>query len=133
MARIKLSKLELEIMETLWRSGPCSVREIQAAFPEPKKPAYTTIQTTIYRLLEGKKAVKIVKRIGNANVFDAAITRDDMERSLVNDLLALFGGRSKPVMAHLVESGNLTLADVKEAEQAIRRLSRRKRAGKDAT
>jgi predicted transcriptional regulator len=133
MARIKLSRLELEIMETLWRCGPCSVREVQAAFPEPEKPAYTTVQTTVYRLLEGKRAVKIVKRVGNANIFGAAITRDDMERSLVNELLALFGGRSRPVMAHLVESGSLTLADVKEAEQAIRKLARRKKSGKDGS
>jgi predicted transcriptional regulator len=91
------------------------------------------VQTTLYRLLEGKKAVKIIKRISNANIFAAAITRDDMERNLVTELLALFGGRPRPVMAHLVESGNLTLADVKEAEQAIRRHAQRKTSGKDGT
>src|SRR5271170_4368532 len=131
MAHPKLSKLELQIMETLWNRGPCSIREIQEAFPESKRPAYTTVQTTVYRLLEGKRAVKIVRRISNANIFEAAITRDDAERKLIDDLLALFGGRTKPVMAHLVESGKLTLEDVKEAEQAIRRLARPKASGKE--
>jgi BlaI family transcriptional regulator, penicillinase repressor len=120
MAHPKLSKLELQIMETLWSRGPCSIREIQEAFPERKRPAYTTVQTTVYRLLEGKKAVKIVKRISNANIFDAAITRDDAGRKLFDDLLALFGGRTKPVMAHLVKTGQLTLADIQEAERALR-------------
>ena len=122
----KLSKLELQIMEILWARGARSIREIQEAFPESKRPAYTTVQTTVYRLLEGKKAVKIVRRISNANIFDAAISRDDAGRRLIDDLLALFGGRTKPVMAHLVESGKLTLEDVKEAEQAIRKLSKPK-------
>jgi predicted transcriptional regulator len=127
----KLSKLELQIMETLWSRGACSIREIQEAFPESKRPAYTTVQTTVYRLLEGKKAVKIVRRISNANIFDAAISRDDAGRRLVDDLLALFGGRTKPVMAHLVESGRLTLEDVKEAEQAIRKLAKPKASGRE--
>ena len=130
MAHPKLSKLELQIMETLWNRGPCSIREIQESFPESKKPAYTTVQTTVYRLLEGKKAVKIVRRVSNANIFDAAISRDDAGRRLMDDVLALFGGRTKPVMAHLVESGKLTLEDVKEAEQAIRRLAKPKASGK---
>ena len=131
MAHPKLSKLELQIMETLWSRGACSIREIQEAFPESKRPAYTTVQTTVYRLLEGKKAVKIVRRISNANIFDAAISRDDAGRRLVDDLLALFGGRTKPVMAHLVESGRLTLEDVKEAEQAIRKLAKPKASGRE--
>ena len=130
MAHPKLSKLELQIMETLWSRGACSIREIQESFPESKRPAYTTVQTTVYRLLEGKKAVKIVRRISNANIFDAAISRDDAGQRLMDDVLALFGGRTKPVMAHLVESGKLTLEDVKEAEQAIRRLAKPKAAGK---
>jgi BlaI family transcriptional regulator, penicillinase repressor len=130
MAYPKLSKLELQIMETLWTRGACSIREIQEAFPESKRPAYTTVQTTVYRLLEGKKAVKIVRRISNANIFDAAITREDAERKLIDDLLALFGGRTKPVMAHLVESGKLTLEDVKEAEQAIRKLAKPRKEGR---
>jgi predicted transcriptional regulator len=131
MTHPKLSKLELQIMETLWNRGPCSIRELQEAFPESKRPAYTTVQTTVYRLLEGKKAVKIVRRISNANIFDAAISRDDAGRRLMDDVLALFGGRTKPVMAHLVESGRLTLEDVKEAEEAIRRLAKPESSGKD--
>jgi BlaI family penicillinase repressor len=120
MARLKLSKLELQIMEILWKRGASSIRQIQEAFPVSKRPAYTTVQTTVYRLLEGKKAVKIVGRISNANIFDAAITREDEGRKLIDDVLALFGGRPKPVMAHLVETGQLTLADIQEAEQALR-------------
>ena len=120
----KLTKLELQIMETLWTQGACSVREIHQAFPERKRPAFTTVQTTIYRL-EGKKALRLVKRIGNANIFEAAISRDAAQSRLIDDLLNLFGGRTKPVMAHLVESGKLTLDDVKEAENAIRALARK--------
>ena len=131
MTHPKLSKLELQIMETLWNRGPCSIREMQEAFPESKRPAYTTVQTTVYRLLDGKKAVKIVRRISNANIFDAAISRDDAGRRLMDDVLALFGGRTKPVMAHLVESGRLTLEDVKEAEEAIRKLAKPKSSGKE--
>ena len=126
MAHPRLSKLELQIMETLWNRGECSIREIQEAFPESKRPAYTTVQTMVYRLLEGKGAVRIVKRIGNANIFAAAISRDDAGRRLVDDLLALFGGRTQPVMAHLIESGRLTLADVKEAEKVLRKLEKEK-------
>jgi predicted transcriptional regulator len=124
MANPKFSKLELQIMETLWNRGLCSIREIQEAFPEAKRPAYTTVQTMVYRLLETKGAVQIVKRIGNANIFAAAVSRDDAGRKLIDDVLALFGGRTKPVMAHLVESGKLTLEDVKEAEQAILKLGK---------
>jgi predicted transcriptional regulator len=131
MANPEFSKLELQIMETLWNRGDCSIREIQEGFPESKRPAYTTVQTMVYRLLEGKGAVKIVKRIGNANIFAAAVSRDDAGRKLIDDLLALFGGRTKPVMAHLVESGKLTLEDVKEAEQAIRELARPKSSRKE--
>ena len=119
-----------QTLETLWNLGACSIREIQESFPASKRPAYTTVQTTVYRLLEGKKAVKIVRRISNANIFDAAISRDDAGQRLMDDVLALFGGRTKPVMAHLVESGKLTLEDVKEAEQAIRRLAKPKASGK---
>jgi BlaI family penicillinase repressor len=124
MAQPKLTKLELKIMETLWTRGACSVREIQEAFPERGRPAYTTVQTTVYRL-EGKGALKCVKRISNANIFEAAISRNDAQRRLVDELLSLFDGRTKPVMAHLVESGKLTLDDVKEAEQALRKLQRK--------
>jgi len=131
MSQPKLSKLELQIMEILWKRGACSIREIQETFPESKRPAYTTVQTIVYRLLEGKKAVKIVRRIGNANVFDAAISRDDAGRRLMDDALALFGGRTKPVMAHLVDSGKLTLQDLKEAEEAISQLAKPKSSRKE--
>src|SRR5262245_50295041 len=113
----KLTKLELQIMEVLWTRGACSIREIQETFPEKKRPAYTTVQTTVYRL-EGKKALRCVRRIGNANIFEASISRDAAQNRLIDDLLGLFGGR--PVMARLVKSGELTLDDIKEAEQTIR-------------
>jgi BlaI family transcriptional regulator, penicillinase repressor len=125
MPEPKLSKLELRIMETLWTNGSASIREIQEAFPERKRPAYTTVQTTVYRL-EAKKAVRRVKKVGNFHVFEAAVSRNSAQRRLIDDLLALFGGRSQPVMAHLVESGKLTLADVKEAEKLLRRFEKEK-------
>src|SRR6266850_8084819 len=107
----KLTKLELLVLEALWQKGACSVREIQETFPEPGRPAYTTVQTTVYRL-ERKKALRLVKRISNANIFEAAISRSDAQRRLIDELLNLFGGRGKPVMAHLIESGSLSLDDV---------------------
>ena len=120
----KLTKLELQIMEALWSRGACSIREVQEAFPEAGRPAYTTVQTTVYRL-EAKKALRCVKRISNANIFEAAISRGEAQGRLIDELLGLFGGRTKPVMAHLIESGKLTLDDVKEAEQALRKLARK--------
>jgi BlaI family penicillinase repressor len=120
----KLSKLELQIMEALWERGAASIREIQEAFPEPDRPAYTTIQTTVYRL-EGKKSVRRVKKIGNAHIFEALVSRQAAQRRLIDELLSLFGGRAQPVMAHLVESGKLTMDDVKEAAQAIRKLAKK--------
>jgi predicted transcriptional regulator len=124
MASSKLTKLELQIMETFWTRGACSVREVQEAFPAPRRPAYTTVQTTIYRL-ERKKALRCVKRISNANIFEAVISRKDAQGQLIDDMLALLGGRAKLVMAHLVETGELTLEDVKEAEKALRKPSRK--------
>ena len=124
MAEPKLSKLELRIMETLWRNGQASIREMQEAFPEKDRPAYTTIQTTVYRL-EAKKAVQRIKKVGNFHIFAAAVSRRAAQRRLIDELLALFGGRSQPVMAHLIESGKLTLADVKEAEKTLRKLERK--------
>ena len=121
MAERKLTKLEMRVMEALWTRGQASIREIQDSFPEIKRPAYTTIQTTVYRL-EGKKAVRRVRKVGNFHVFEAAMSRDIAQRRLIEDLLALFGGRAQPVMAHLIESGKLTLADVKEAEKTLRKL-----------
>src|SRR4051812_46420632 len=120
MPKPKLTKLELQVLEAFWQNGARSVREVQEAFPEPGRPAYTTVQTVVYRL-ERKKALRCVKRISNANIFEAAISRKDAQRRLVDELLALFGGRAKLVMAHLVESGGLTLGDVKEAEKALRK------------
>jgi len=124
MAGPKLTKLELQIMEALWTRGQASIREIQEAFPEENRPAYTTIQTTVYRL-EGKKALRRLKKVGNFHIFAAAISRDAAQRRLIDDLLALFGGRTQPVMAHLIESGKLTLEDVKEAEKTLRKLARK--------
>jgi BlaI family penicillinase repressor len=124
MASVRLTKLELQIMETFWTQGACSVREVQEAFPESNRPAYTTVQTTVYRL-ERKKALRCVKRISNANIFEAVLSRQDAQRRLIDELLALLGGRAKLVMAHLVESGELTLEDVKEAEKALRKPSRK--------
>ena len=124
MTAPKLSKLEFRIMEILWARGESSIREIQDDFPEKRKPAYTTIQTTIYRL-EGKEAVRRVKKIGNFHVFAATVSRDAAQRRLIDDLLALFGGGTQFLMAHLVESGKLSLEEVKEAEKALRRLSKK--------
>ena len=120
----KLSKLELQIMDALWKRGPCSVREIQESFPEKKRPAYTTIQTTVYRL-EAKNALRRVKKVGNFHIFEPMISRDAAHRRLIDDLLSLFGGRAQPVMARLIESGRLSLADVKEAEKTLLTLSRK--------
>ena len=116
----KLTKLELQIMEALWTRGACSIREIHETFPESSRPAYTTIQTTVYRM-EGKKALRCVKRISNANIFEAAISRDEAHTTLLDELLALFGGRPKPVIARLIESGKLTLDDIREAEEALKK------------
>jgi BlaI family transcriptional regulator, penicillinase repressor len=124
MPKPKLTKLELQIMEALWQRGNASIREIQESFPALDRPAYTTIQTTVYRL-EGKKAVRRVKKVGNFHVFEAAVSRGDAQRKLIDDLLALFGGRTQPVMARLIESGKLTLADVKEAEKTLRKLEKK--------
>jgi BlaI family transcriptional regulator, penicillinase repressor len=127
MALPKLTKLELRIMEALWSNGALSIREIQQAFPERDRPAYTTIQTTVYRL-EDKKALRRVKKISNAHIFEAIISRQAAQRKLIDELLALFGGRTQPVMAHLVESGKLTMDDVREAEKALRKLSRKEQS-----
>jgi len=109
-------------MESLWAKSETSLREIQESFPAKQQPAYTTIQTTVYRM-EAKGIVRRVRKVGNFHLFSAAITRDAAQSRLIDDLLALFGGRSQPVMAHLIESGKLSLADVKEAEKVLRQLS----------
>jgi len=120
----RLSKLDLQIMEALWTDGALSIREIQESFPERKRPAYTTVQTTVYRL-EAKKAVRRARKISNAHIFEATISRGAAQRRLIDEFLALFGGRMQPVMAHLIESGKITLEDIQEAERTLRRLANR--------
>ena len=126
MPKPRLSRLELQIMDALWARGALSVREIQEAFAEKNRPAYTTVQTIVYRL-ETKKAIRRVKKIGNAHIFEAAISRASAQRRLIDELLAFFGGRSQPVMAHLIETGKLTLEDVQQAEQTLRKLAKKER------
>ena len=118
MSVTKLSKLEYQIMENLWNRGELSIREIQASFEGRRVPAYTTIQTTIYRM-EAKGIVQRIRKVGNFHIFSALISRDAAQRKLIDDLLGLFGGRTQPVMAHLIESGKLSLEDIKEAEQIL--------------
>ena len=121
MPQPKLSKLELKIMEALWTKGASSVREIQEHFPARRRPAYTTVQTMVYRL-EAKNALKRTKKIGNAHIFEAVVSRASAHRRLIDEVLAFFGGSSQPVVAHLIESGNLTLEDVREAEKMLIKL-----------
>ena len=124
MATPRLTKLELQIMEALWMRGASSIREIQEAFPERAQPAYTTVQTTVYRM-ERKKVLRRIKKISNAHIFEAIISKHAAQRRLIDELLDLFEGRTQPVMAHLMESGRLTLDDIREAEKALRRLSKK--------
>ncbi len=119
----KLSKLEFQIMETLWNGNECSIREIQEAFPAKKRPAYTTIQTTVYRM-EAKKIVQRLRKVGNFHVFAPAISRQAAQRRLLDEILGFFGGSGQPVMAHLIETGKLSLDDVKEAEKLLRSQSK---------
>jgi predicted transcriptional regulator len=124
MAKPRLTKLELQVLEAFWQNGPSSVREVQETFPEPDRPAYTTVQTVVYRL-ERKQVLRCVKRIGNANIFEATISREDAQGRLINELLAILGGRAKLVMAHLVETGELTLNDIKEVEKTLQKSPRK--------
>ena len=124
MSSPKLTKLELQIMEALWSRGASSIREIQEAFPARGRPAYTTVQTTVYRL-EAKGALRRVKKISNAHIFEAVISRTAAHRRLIDDLLGVFGGRTQPVMAHLIESGKLTIEDVRDAQKTLQRLARK--------
>ena len=125
----KLSKLELQIMEALWSGGPLAIREIQETFPQKGRPAYTTVQTMVYRL-ETKKALRRARKIGNAHIFEAVISRDAAQRRLVDEFLSIFGGRMQPVMAQLIEAGNLTSKDVSDAEKLLQELSAKRK--KDA-
>jgi BlaI family penicillinase repressor len=124
MAPPKLTKLELQILEILWARGNASIREIQEAFPNPR-PAYTTVQTTVYRL-EGKSAVRRTRKISNAHIFEPLVARDVARHRLLDDILSLFGGRAQPMMAQLAEAGKLTLDDVRELEKTIKKLEREK-------
>ena len=119
----RLTKFEISILETLWSRGPLAIREIQESFPQRTRPAYTTVQTTVYRL-EQKKALRRVKKISNAHIFEASISRGAAQGRLIDELLSLFGGRTQPVMAHLVESGKLTRDDVREAERLLKESAR---------
>jgi BlaI family transcriptional regulator, penicillinase repressor len=127
MAPSKLTKLELRIMEILWSHGPASVREVQEAFAASGRPAYTTVQTTMYRL-EAKDAIRRTKKISNAHIFEAVVSRTSAHRRIVDELLGLFGGRSQPVMAHLIEAGKLTMDDLRDAEKALRKHTAKERA-----
>ena len=126
MPRPKLTKLELQILEVLWTNGKASIREIQESFPEPR-PAYTTIQTTVYRL-EGKKAVRRVRKISNAHIFEPLVARDVARHRLLDEILSFFGGRAQPMMAQLAEAGKLTMEDVRELEKTIRHLDQHHKA-----
>lgn len=125
----KLSKLEMQIMEVLWSNGPTAIREIQESFGPKNRPAYTTVQTMVYRL-EAKKALRRARKVGNAHVFEALITRDAAKARLVDEFLSLFGGRMQPVMAQLIEAGNLSAKDVVDAERLLKELSAKRK--KDA-
>ena len=113
-------------MEALWSQGPLPIREIQESFPAKGRPAYTTVQTTVYRL-EEKRALRRLKKIGNAHIFEAVVSRDAARGRLIDELLGLFGGRLQPVMAHLAESGKLTAEDVRETEELLRKLARKEK------
>ncbi len=124
MTQAKFTPLELQIMKALWDRGPICIRDIQESFPERDRPAYTTVQTTIYRM-EAKKAVRRVRKIGNAHIFEAVVSRRAAQNRLIDDLLGLFGGRTQPVMAHLIETGRLTRDDVEEARKAFRKQAKK--------
>lgn len=120
MARPKFTKLELQILEALWKHEKASIREIQESFPEPR-PAYTTVQTTVYRL-EGKKAVRRVRKISNAHIFEPTVAREVARHRLLDEILSFFGGRAQPMMAQLAEAGKLTRDDIRELEKTIERV-----------
>jgi predicted transcriptional regulator len=130
MTQPKLTKLELRILEALWAQGKASVREIQETFPEPR-PAYTTIQTTVYRL-ERKQAVRRVRKIGNAHIFEPIVPRDTARLRLLDEILSFFGGRALPMMAQLAEAGKLSLHDVRELEKTVRKLDAQKKTERGA-
>ena len=116
----KLSRLELQVMDALWSKGPCSIRELLEAFPGKDRLAYTTVQTVVYRL-EEKKAVCRTSKFGNAHVFEAVISRESARHRMIDDLVALFGGRRLPIVTHLIESGKLSSEELREARAALRK------------
>ena len=122
----KLSKLEMQIMDVLWTAGPSAIREIQESFGPKNRPAYTTVQTMVYRL-EAKKALRRAKKIGNAHIFEAVLSRDAAKARLVDEFLSIFGGRMQPVMAQLIEAGNLTQKDVADAEKLLKDLAAKRK------
>ena len=127
MPQPKLTRLEIQIMETLWSKGPCSIRELLEAFPKGERLAYTTVQTVVYRL-EEKKAVQRASKFGNAHVFEAVVSRDSAQHRMIDDLVALFGGRRLPIVTHLIESGRLTREELREARAALRKATNREKA-----
>lgn len=127
MKQPKLSKLELQVMDALWTRGALSIRDIQETFPEKTRPAYTTVQTMVYRL-EAKKALTRGRKIGNAHIFEAVISQGAARGRLLDEVLGLFGGRMQPMMTHLIEAGKLTLEDVQEAEKTLRKLAKKDKA-----
>jgi len=128
MPRLKLSRLELQILEAFWTLGKASIREIQEAFPEPR-PAYTTIQTTVYRL-EEKLALRRVRKISNAHIFEPLLARDLTRHRLLDEILSFFGGRAQPMMAQLAEAGKITLDDIRELEKTLKERDLPKKAGR---
>ena len=124
----KLTNFEMQIMETLWSRGPSPIRDLQEGFPAKNRPAYTTVQTMVYRL-EGKKVIRRVRKIGGAHIFEAVVSRSAAEGRLIDDLLAIFGGRTQPVMAHFIETGKLTVEDVEEARKTIEKLAKLPKKG----
>jgi BlaI family transcriptional regulator, penicillinase repressor len=123
----RFTKLESRIMDALWSSGPSSIREIQEAFPARNRPAYTTVQTTVYRL-EAKGALRRIRKISNAHIFEAVVSRASAQRRMLDDLLGFFGGRSQPVIAQLIEAGKLTMDDIREAEKTLREHARKEKS-----
>lgn len=122
----KLTRLELRIMETLWSKGPSSIRELLEAFPEDERLAYTTVQTVVYRL-EAKKAIRRTSKVSNAHVFEAVVSRDSAQHRMIDDLVALFGGRRLPIVTHLIESGKLTPEELRDARAALRKATKQEK------
>jgi predicted transcriptional regulator len=124
---MKLGRLEIKVMDALWARGPSSVRDVQEQFPEAERPAYTTVQTMLYRL-ERKKAVRRIGKVGHAHLFEAVISEASAQHRLIDDLLGLLGGRTQPLMVHLIDSGKLTIDDLRAAEKRLEDLKKKGKA-----